>query len=643
MSKIFRKYNWIKAAFILMAVLLFIPTIESQRIKPKQLREDILEQQSKEKSPEVKKQKKKRIEPPKTGTSTLKPANPTANKNATIVNLEKSDVLFYDQAKNANMQILKGNVRFKHDNALLYCDSAHFNDLANSFDAFGNVKIVQGDTLTIYGDFLNYDGNTKLAIVWRNVKLINRKTTLTTEMLYYDRAIDLSYYNSGGVVKDGQNTLISMWGQYSPSTKMALFKDNVKMINPDATLTTDTLKYNTSNSIADIVGNSLIVYKNETDIYSQRGWFDTKQDRMMLLDRSLVEQNDGKTLIGDTIFYDKEKKYGEAFSNVELNDPEQKTTLFGHFVSYDEIKEIGLATDSALFVDWSSRDSLFLSADTLYTFKDSLPDDSIAQNNLKGFKNVRFFRKDFQGMSDSITYSTRDSVLYLLGLPVVWSEKNQLMGQKISAFTKNQQIERVRIEQSAIAIQKDTLLYFNQLSGKEIIAHLDSGKLQRVYVNGNAETIYFPKDDKTGDFIGVNKTISSYVTMYLKDEQVDRIVLTTASSGTMYPLEDMEENDLYLRNFYWYENERPKSKEDLFTKFDRTPPPKRKESTKKPNFPGSKNDEGDSESTTQRDTNQNNPSTNNFDTSGGNRNLDTSNPTNRSQQRGGINLKQIQK
>jgi uncharacterized protein (UPF0333 family) len=189
-------------------------------------------------------------------------------------------------------------------------------------------------------------------------------------------------------------------------------------------------------------------------------------------------------------------------------------------------------------------------------------------------------------MSDSLLYNSRDSIIHLRGLPVLWADNNQMMGTKMTAYTKNQQIERVKIEQSAIAIQKDSLHYYNQLQGKEVIAYLDSGGIQRVNVNGNAETIYFPKDDKTKEYVGVNKTISSYVTMYFKEKKIDRIVLTTASSGAMYPLNEMGEDDLYLRNFYWYEDERPHEIDDLFAKYERTEPPKRQESTKKPNFPG---------------------------------------------------------
>ena len=587
----------VRALIMTFLAFTFISGLIAQTSRPKQLRNEILQSKTKEDKRTTSTSRKNRLgNPSRVGATVLKPVNPAAkNRGSSMVQLERSNTLLYNQDLYPGIQILLGNVVFRHDNALLFCDSAYFYEQANSFDAFSNVRIVQADTLTVYGDFLNYNGNTKLARIWDNVKMVNRNTVLTTNVLYYDRNQNLAFYDTGGVIVDGQNTLTSMWGQYSPATKVALFKDQVKMTNPDANMTTDTLKYNTSSSVADIVGNSLIVYKAETDIYSQRGWYDTKNDRMMLLNRSLVEQNDGKTLIGDTIFYDKKKKYGEAFSKVELNDPKQKTTLLGNFVSYDEIAHTGLASDSALLIDWSSRDSLFLSADTLFTMKDSLTTDSVAYNLVKAFRNVRFLRSDLQGMCDSLLYTSRDSILHLRVLPVLWSDNNQLMGNKMSAFTKNQKVEKVFIQGSGIAIQKDSLNFFNQLSGKEITAYLDSGQLQKVYVNGNAESIYFPKDDKTNEYIGINKTLSSYVTMYFKDKKVERVVLTTASSGAMYPISQMEENDLYLRNFYWYEKERPLKVDDLFAKYERTEPPKRQESTKKPNFPG----EGGSSSASQ--------------------------------------------
>lgn len=552
--------------------------INAQETTPTTLKKEILDAK--------KQQTKPYQEPLPVGKTILKPAQPNLSSSTSTILMEHTDTLLVNEYTMPGIHQLKGNVVFKHNDAILKCDSAYFDRAANTFQAFSNVKIIQGDTLTLYGDFLNYDGNSRLAKVWQNVLLENKNTTLTTDSLYYDRLADLAYYFTGGVLRDGKNTLTSIWGQYSPATKTALFKNQVVMKNPDGVLTSDTLKYYTDTSIADMVGNSRINYKQKTNVYSEKGWYDTKTERMMLLKRSLVEQKDGKTLIGDTIFYDQKQGYGEAFTSVELNDPKQKTTLYGNYLAYDEKTEKGIAANKALFVDWSNKQEKFsLTADTLYLLKDSIPTDTIGYDMVRGYRNVRFYRSDLQGVCDTLSYTSRDSVLRLIDFPIVWSDNNQLTGDKIDAYTQAQQIEKVIIKGSAIAIQRDSLQYYNQLSGKEIVALLDSGQLTKINVNGNAETIYFPKDEKTKEYIGVNKTISSFVTMFFKDKKVERILLTAATGGAMFPLKELEEKDLYLPDFHWYEMVRPKNEKDLFTKHLRKKAPKLPQSSKRPKFP----------------------------------------------------------
>ncbi len=547
--------------YFVILFLFFIPFLALQaQNKPKQLKEEILKaQKESEKPPKV---KKKELTKPTTTLPPLKPvapiANPLENKNATLIYLENSEIASFDKFQNPDIQVLKGNVIFRHENALMYCDSAYFYPNSNSLDAFGNIRMVQGDTIFIYGNFLYYDGNTKLARLRKNVRMENRKTVLTTDSMNYDRMMNLAYYYTGGKIQDELNTLTSIWGQYSPVTNEAIFKNKVHLENENFIMDADTLKYNTKTNIANIVGKTHVIYKNETDIYSTRGWYNTANDRSMLLDRSIVKQKNGKSLIGDTIFYDKRQKYGEAFQHVILKDTVEKTSLFGNYVSYNENSEKGLATDSALLVDWSSKDSLFLHADTLKTYKDSI------YNMANGYYHVRFFRNDLQGVCDSIFYSGRDSIIYLYGEPILWSEDYQITGDFVQAFLKNKKIDRVVIQLSAMAIQKHDSIHFNQLSGKEIIAYLDSNQIKKIDIKGNAETLYYPIDSKDSTIIGQNKTQSSYVTVYMKDKKVDRIVLTPASSGIIYPLEKLSEKDLYLKNYIWLPHLRPLKSTDVF-------------------------------------------------------------------------------
>ena len=236
-----------------------------------------------------------------------------------MVYLEHSETLSFDEKRLPDVQILKGNVRFRHDSVWMYCDSAYFFEKQNSLHAFGHVHLVQGDSIEGFGDILYYNGNTKLARFRNHVKLIhNEETTLTTDSLDYDRMRNIAYYFSGGMIEDSLNTLTSLWGQYTPDDNQALFKGEVQLEHPKFVLNADTLCYNTESYQADLVSKTRIVYEHETTILSSNGWYNTQTEHSMLLDRSLILHADGMTLTGDTIYYDKQAGYGKVYGNMPV-------------------------------------------------------------------------------------------------------------------------------------------------------------------------------------------------------------------------------------------------------------------------------------------------------------------------------------
>ena len=555
--------------FIIIAgwICLSCLTLPAQ-IQHKKLREDILKESSGSKQEPIKEKNQAGSSKKSPRVKKLEPLAPVApirtpydQTTAKIIYMENADLISFDQLLKPDVQILNGNVRFRHDDAVMTCDSAYFYRNSNSMDAFSNVKIVQGDTLFVYGDKLYYDGNTKLARLRGRVWMINRNTTLTTDSLNYDRNTQLAYYFTGGKIVDPENTLTSVWGQYSTRTEDALFSDSVKLVNENFVMDADTLTYNTRSHIANLVGETHIVYQDETDIFTNKGWYNTQSERSMLLNRSFLFNKEGKSLTGDTIFYDKAVKYGEVFGNAILKDTIQKSTLFGNYVYYNEEKELGIATDSALLVDWSNEDYMYIHADTLKTFKDSIYNEALA------WRNVRFFREDIQGLADSLIYSSRDSIMHLINEPIVWQEKQQYSSEKISILTKNKKVYQVQLEQAAMVTEKVDSSYFNQISGKDIIAHIDSNQIRRVDVNGNAETIYFIREEADSILIGANRTESSFVVIHFKDKKIDRIVLTPSSSGEFHPMIKLTDEFIYLTNFFWLEEHRPLTKDDVFLRF----------------------------------------------------------------------------
>ena len=302
----------------------------------------------------------------------------------------------------------------------MYCDSAYFFEQTNSLEAFSNVRMEQGDTLFVYGNYLFYDGNTQIAYLRENVRMENGQVTLFTDSLNYERIPDIGYYFDGGLIVDSLNQLSSFYGQYSPSTKLAIFNDSVRLENEQFTLYSDTLHYNTDSKIATILGPSIIVSDSGT-IYSSRGWYDTVNNTSLLLDRSQVVSGD-RILTGDSIAYNRELGFGEAFGNMSLQDTAQHVMLEGQYGFYNEKSEYAFATDSARFLEFSQGDTLFLHGDTLkMTTVDSL------YREVKAYYGVRFYRTDMQGVCDSMQFNTRDSILYMYTDPIVWNEQYQIL------------------------------------------------------------------------------------------------------------------------------------------------------------------------------------------------------------------------
>lgn len=552
-------------------LMIFVSIVDTTaQIQHRQLREEMLESRT-EKAPEKPVVRRRPPVKPATVPPPVAPIrSPYDQQNARIIVMENADLLQFDQMLRPGVQVATGNVRFRHDNATLTCDSAHFYNSINSLDAYSRVVINQGDTLFAYGDRLYYDGNTKLARLRGNVRLENRKTVLTTDSLNYDRITQLAYYFTGGKVVDPQNTLTSVWGQYSTANDDALFNDNVKLVNENFTLTSDTLKYNTRTHIADMEGKTHIVYQDKNEIFTDKGWYNTESERTMLLNRSTVVNKEGKTLIGDTIFYDKKARFGESFGSVEMKDTVQKSTLYGNYVYYHEDTELGIATDSALLVDWSDPDNIFyMHADTLQTYK-----EDTLYNHAKAWYNVRFYSSDIQGLADSLFYSGKDSVMTLYYDPVLWQENQQMSANKITIFTKNEDVNKVHLEQRSLAVEMVDSVHFNQVSGKEIIAYVDSGELRLIEVDGNAETVYYAREEGDSLLLGANRTESGRVVMHFKDKKIDRVVLPTAASGVFYPLHLVTEDKTRLEPFFWAENLRPFSREDVFLRFPEGERPK---------------------------------------------------------------------
>ncbi len=493
-----------------------------------------------------------------------------------MVYLEHCETLSFDKKRLPDAQLLKGNVCFRHEEALMYCDSAYFYSATNSFDAFGNVRFIQGDTLEGFGDVLFYDGNSKIARLRRHVKLIHRTTILQTDSMNYDRNRDLAYYFSGGTIQDNSNTLSSVWGSYCPTNNQAVFNTDVHLQNESFTFDADTLIYNTETDVATLVCPTTIIYKDETTILSSDGWYNTNTERSMLLSRSRIIHSDGKQLTGDTIYYDKKIGLGNVFGHMEMMDTAQHMTLYGNYGVMHENEKSGFATDSAYLLEWSQEKKSYIHADTLFTEEvpDTLHGDSLYRQ-VRAFFHVRAYNDDYQFVCDSMVYCGRDSIVTMYHEPVCWSENNQISADTIFVYLKNGTIDYAHGVGSALGIKQEGAEEFDQLSGKEMKAFIRDGQLREVEVNGNAETVFYPRNDDS-TYVGVNKSQSSYVNMFLENNKIHHVRFTTITTGTLYPLNQIEQKDTRLVGFFWAIQERPTSPFSIFDQPARTERPKQK-------------------------------------------------------------------
>lgn len=491
---------------------------------------------------------------------TLFAQDPKKPEKKTRVDLLHADEGVADKLARPDVQVLLGNVRLRHDSMYMFCDSALIYEKTNSVEAFSNVRMEQGDTLFIYGDYLFYDGMTQIAQLRNNVKLINLNTTLITDSLNYDRLYNLGYYFEGGILTDEENVLTSNWGEYSPSTKLAVFNHEVTLDNPRFSLTSDTLKYHTETKVATILGPSDI-YNEDNHIYSERGFYNTLDDVAELMDRSILT-SDGRKMTGDSLYYDRRLGYGEAFYNVEMNDTLNRNMLLGDYCYYDERTENAYSTGRAVAVDYSQKDSLFIHADTLKMNSYNLQTDSVYRDIL-GYHKVRMYRTDLQGVCDSLAYNSIDSCITMYYDPILWTESQQLLGEEIKVYMKNNQVDWAHIINQTLVVEQKDEAHYNQISGKEIKAYFRENELHEVDIVGNVLVVFYPQEEDS-TMIGMNTSETSRLNMFFEQQRIDKMIMSPKSNGVLYPMDQIPEDKLRLSNFFWFDYIRPKNKDDIF-------------------------------------------------------------------------------
>ncbi len=458
------------------------------------------------------------------------------------------------------------NVQFKQDNILMFCDSAYFYK-NNSLDAFGHIHIQQDDSLHMYGDFLKYDGNTKKAILTKNVIVDKGDMHLTTDILNYDVSKSIGYYTTPGRIVNKDNILTSDQGYYFSKINDFHFKNYVVLTNPQFVINCDTMKYNTDSKITRFFGPTTIKSKNNL-IYCEDGYYDTFKDQSRFSKNSYIISGEQK-MIGDSLYYDRKKGIGRAIKNVQIVDTVQNITITGMKAIHYELTATSIITENALLTQIYDKDTLYLHADTLKSISEKkdttvskTTDTTTKEQKLFAYHKVKFFKSDLQGKCDSLFYTSSDSTMKMFRNPTIWSDVNQLTADSITIFIGNKSIKSIELRVNAFIVSQEDSSMYNQIRGKYMKGFFNDNKLSRIHVRGNGQTIYYVEEKN--EVKAVNRTDCTDLNIYLKENEMDKITFITKPESTLFPIEQVVLKEFKLKDFSWREKNRPKDAKDIF-------------------------------------------------------------------------------
>ena len=479
------------------------------------------------------------------------------------VYLVHADQLSYDvYSAVPDAQILRGKVHFTHAGSQLTCDSAYFYQESNSVEAFGHVHFRQGDTLSLTCNYADYNGADQMMHARHNVVLKHRTQTLYTDSLDYDRIYNLAYFFEGGKLVDGKDRLVSDWGAYSTATRQASFYYGVEMYSGKNHITTDTLHYDTRASVAHVVGPSTITSKGSI-IHTSDAYLNSHTDQSQLFGRSTIVDKD-KSITGDSLYHNSKTGLNEGFGNVVYIDKENKNELRAQHVFYNEQTGYGYATNRALMLDYSQKDTLWMHADSLKIYTHNIGTDSVYRK-VHAFDHVRAYRQDLQAVCDSLVFNSQDSCMTMYRDPIAWNYNRQLLGEVMKIYMNDSTVRKAEIIGQALSVEKvDDKNHYNQVSSTRMDAYFNDGAMRRADAIGSVKTVFYNTDNKDSVLTELNYLETDTMRMYMSPTRQLEKIWASKSVGTMYPITQIPPDKYRLPEFAWFDYVRPTDKDDVF-------------------------------------------------------------------------------
>ena len=475
--------------------------------------------------------------------------------------------------------------RIKQDKTLIEADSARINLNTKIMEAFGNVHINDEDTLNTYSQYIKYFGKERKAILKKAVRLTDsRGGVLNTEELLYDLNTRIATYSNGGKMVNKKTILTSKQGTYYSDTKDVIFKKDVLLIDPEYRLITDSLLYNANTEIATFIAPTTII-TNTRKIYATSGFYNLKTKEAYFGKKATIVDSTF-SITSEEMAFDDKSSTAQFKKNVVYIDTAQGVTILSGSMNMDNRNKNFLATEHPVMILKQDKDSLYITADTLYSGKltdrekiknipvvtdtiktkrvfDLNGKDSASNRFFEAFHHVRIFSDSMQAVCDSMFYSSVDSAFRLYTNPILWANNSQITGDTIYLFTAKKVAERLYAFENGFMINKVNNNFYNQIKGRTINGLFKDGSIDFIRTKGNAESVYYAQDEEE-KFIGVNKATSDVIDMYFKDKAANKVVFRNNLKGTTYPIQKISAEELKLRGYNWQDAKRPKTKFELF-------------------------------------------------------------------------------
>ncbi len=486
----------------------------------------------------------------------------TAQKKTTPIDIEYSEFADRNQEEIPDALLLRGNVRIRHEGVVFTCNKAYFFQKENYIKAFGDVQMVQGDTLFLNSKYAEYNGQVKQAYATGNVVMRSPESTLVTDTINFDRNTQEAFYNSYGKITNKENTLVSKAGKYYANEKKFKFLTAVTITNPKYTIKSNHLDYYTNSGHSYLFGPSTITSK-ENYIYTEKGFYDTKKNLAYFKRKSYIKYKD-RRIEGDSLYYDRNREFASATNNVKITDSINKGLIKGHYAeiyrNLKTLKDSIMITKRAVAITLVDNDSMYVHG------KKMLITGKPGERIVRAFNNVRFYKTDMSGKCDSIHSDQKTGLTKLIKNPILWNYENQMTGDVMHLIgnNKTEKLDSLKVLNNAFIISKDTLgTGYNQVKGQNLYGKFADNKLREVDIIKNTEVIYYMRNDQQ-ELIGINKSVSSKINMILDKNTIETITNFNQIDGDIYPEKELPENARKLRGFIWRGDERIKSKDDIF-------------------------------------------------------------------------------